>query len=161
MRVVVADTSPILYLTEIDHLDLLPRLFETVVIPAVVYEELQRPATPALTRQMIKFSPPWLKVEPVTTSSNDPLIMALDEGEKAALMLGLHLNTSLILIDERKGVAAARPKGLQTMGTIGVLNLGSKYKLIDLAGAFARLRQTNFYCPESLMTELLQQQEDT
>ena len=46
MRVVVADTTPIRYLAEIGHLDLLPRLFETVFIPSVVYKELQHPATP-------------------------------------------------------------------------------------------------------------------
>ena len=40
MRIVVADSTPIRYLAEIDHLDLLPRLFEAVYIPAVVFREL-------------------------------------------------------------------------------------------------------------------------
>lgn len=61
MRVVVADTTPLRYLAEIDHLDLLPRLFETITIPLVVYEELQRPATPTLTRRLLKSPPAWLK----------------------------------------------------------------------------------------------------
>lgn len=88
-------------------------------------------------------------------SAADPLIMALDEGEKAALMLGLQLNADLILIDERKGVAAARQKGLQTTGTIGVLALGAEHQLLDLSDTFTRLRRTNFYCPEELMSKLL------
>lgn len=155
MRVVVADTAPIRYLTEIDHLSLLPHLFGNVFIPAAVYKELQQPATPALTRHLLKSPPSWLRIEPATMSADDPLFTALDEGEKAALMLGLHLNADLILIDERKGVAAARQKGLQTTGTIGVLALAAEQRLIDLADAFARLRRTNFYCPEDLMQKLL------
>ena len=47
--------------------------------------------------------------------------MALDEGEKAALTLGVTLGCSLILIDERKGAAAARIKGLEFTGTLGIL----------------------------------------
>ena len=37
MQVVVADTTPIRYLAEIDRLDLLPKLFNTSYIPDVVY----------------------------------------------------------------------------------------------------------------------------
>lgn len=155
MRVVIADTSPILYLAEIDFLDVLPGLFETVFIPTAVYGELQRPATPTLARHLLKSCPSWLRIEPVTMSVDDPVIMALDEGEKAALMLGLHLNADLLLIDERKGVTVARQKGLQTTGTIGVLALAADNGLLDLYDAFTRLRRTNFYCPEELMAKLL------
>ena len=33
MRVVVADTSPIRYLLQINHIDLLPKLFGNILIP--------------------------------------------------------------------------------------------------------------------------------
>jgi len=45
MKVVVAETTPVCYLAVIDHPDLLPRLFETIFIPSVVYEELQHPGS--------------------------------------------------------------------------------------------------------------------
>ena len=41
MRVVVADTTPIRYLAEINHLDLLPQLFTPIHTPTLVYRELQ------------------------------------------------------------------------------------------------------------------------
>ncbi|MBC7927817.1 MAG: DUF3368 domain-containing protein [Bryobacteraceae bacterium] len=155
MRIVVADTTPIRYLTEIDHLDVLPRLFKAVFIPNEVYEELQQPATPALTRQLLKSAPAWLRIEPIMMFAEDPSFAGLDNGEKAALMLGLHLNADLILMDERKGVAAALQKGLQTTGTLGVLTLAADSNLLDLVDAFTQLRQTNFYCPQGLMSKLL------
>jgi predicted nucleic acid-binding protein len=40
MPLVVADTSPLRYLVQIDQIDLLTRLFSKVTIPVVVFEEL-------------------------------------------------------------------------------------------------------------------------
>src|SRR3954451_16921178 len=125
MRVVVADTPPIRYLAEIGHLDLLPRLFETVFIPSVVYKELQHPATPQSVRAALKPRPAWLKVIPTEVVDEDPVLLTLDEGERAALILGLRLGADLILIDERKGAAAARRKGFPFTGTLGVLILAA------------------------------------
>ena len=156
MRVVVADTTPIRYLTCVGYLDLLPRLFENVLIPAVVYEELQHPATPQPVRAALKPTPTWLKVIS-TEVTDDPILQVLDEGERAALTLGLRLGADLILMDERKGAAVARRKGLPFTGTLGILILAAERQWLDLADAFARLRQTNFHYSEDLLQSLLLQ----
>ena len=41
MRLVVADTSPLRYLAQINEIELLPRLFENVFIPSIVRDELR------------------------------------------------------------------------------------------------------------------------
>ena len=64
MRVVVADTTPICYLLEIQYLDLLPRLFGTIFIPTVVYGELQHPVAPPEVRNSLKPPANWLSVVP-------------------------------------------------------------------------------------------------
>ncbi len=155
MRVVVADTTPIRYLAAIGHLHLLPRLFGTIFVPSVVYEELQNPATPQFVRAALKPPPAWLKVVPAEVADNDPVLLALDEGEGAALTLGLSLGADLVLIDERKGAAAARLKGLPFTGTLGLLTLAAQRQWLDLADAFAQLRRTNFHCSEDLLRSLL------
>jgi predicted nucleic acid-binding protein len=40
-RLVVANTSPLLYLHRIGHLDVLRRLYEAIVVPPAVRAELQ------------------------------------------------------------------------------------------------------------------------
>ena len=50
MRVVVADTGPLRYLVLIDMVDLLPRLFETIIVPSAVRSELDNAETPAFDR---------------------------------------------------------------------------------------------------------------
>jgi predicted nucleic acid-binding protein len=112
MCVVVADTTPIRYLTAIGHLDLLPRLFETIFVPSVVYEELQNPATPQMVRVALKPPPAWLKVVSAEVT-DDPVLLALDEGERAALTLALSLGADLILLDERKGAARRGTRGFR------------------------------------------------
>jgi predicted nucleic acid-binding protein len=44
VRLVIADTGPVNYLIPIGHIDLLPRMFERVVLPAAVRDELSRVA---------------------------------------------------------------------------------------------------------------------
>jgi predicted nucleic acid-binding protein len=53
MTAVVSDTSPLNYLILIDAVDLLPRLFSEVYIPAIVAEELTRGQTPMPVRTLL------------------------------------------------------------------------------------------------------------
>ncbi len=62
MRVVVADTSPILYLILIEWIDLLPALFETVILPSAVETELKASKVSASVRQWIESPPAWLEI---------------------------------------------------------------------------------------------------
>jgi predicted nucleic acid-binding protein len=102
MRLVVADTSPLRYLVQIG----LPRLFEEIFLSSVVADELHDPSAPPAVRVWMRQPPAWLQVIPVV-DVDDPALEALDHGERSAIALGLSLGADLILIDERKGAAAA------------------------------------------------------
>jgi predicted nucleic acid-binding protein len=118
-------------------------------------KELQHPASPQSVRAVFNPPPVWLKIVVTEVADDDPVLMVLDEGEKAALTLGVNLGADLILIDERKGAAAAKIKGLEFTGTLGILIRAAQRQWIDLGEAFARLRQTNFYCSDDLIRSLL------
>lgn len=49
--IVVADTSPLNYLIQIESDELLPRLYGRIVIPAGVLEELKHPSAPPAVRK--------------------------------------------------------------------------------------------------------------
>jgi hypothetical protein len=61
VRVVVADTGPLNYLAPIEAIELLPRLFGTVLAPETVLTELKRPGAPTSVRAWLATNPPWLK----------------------------------------------------------------------------------------------------
>jgi hypothetical protein len=61
VRLVIADTSPINYLLLIGHIDILPALFEKVILPAAVWEELKHPKAPAAVRNWVGNPPLWVE----------------------------------------------------------------------------------------------------
>src|SRR6266702_4022222 len=134
MRLVVADTGPINYLVLIEAIDVLPRLFERIFVPAAVYDELAHADAPAGVRVFIAQCPTWLEVRPnPEVSGRDALDAALDASEEAAIALAKALRADLILMDDRVGVAIARQHDLIVTGTLGVLSLAARRVLIDLA----------------------------
>jgi predicted nucleic acid-binding protein len=50
MRLVVADTSPLVYLILIDQIEILPQLFNSVILPDAVHAELCHPLAPTPVR---------------------------------------------------------------------------------------------------------------
>ena len=154
MSIVVADAGPPHYLVLIDAIDLLPRLFGKVVIPDVVRAELSRPRTPSPVRAWLASSPPWLESRSAPTAQT-PLSPRLGAGERAAIALAQAIGATLILMDDRAGVAAARSQGLAATGTLGVLARAAAQGVVDLPMALARLKATNFRYRPQLLDELV------
>ena len=85
-------------------------------------------------------------------------LASLDVGERAAIALAEFLHADLLLMDDRSGAEIAARRGLSVSGTLGVLDLASKARFVDLHAAFVRLEKTNFSYPPSLMELLLDEE---
>jgi predicted nucleic acid-binding protein len=155
MRLVVADTSPVFYLLTIGHIDLLPSLFGKVVIPDAVQKELKHPTAPQVLRAWSVAFPAWLEVMTVQVTVEDAKLKSLGAGEREAIALALSIHAHLLLIDERKGTTVALQKGLAVTSTLGILRLASRRGWIDLAGAFDRLKQSNFRYRREILDAML------
>lgn len=113
---VVADSSPLIYLSRVGLLHVLPALFGEVVVPRTVWNEAveRRPSAPgiAVLRQAS-----WIRVV------DDPpeVDLGLDPGETAAILVAESTGADLLLIDERVGRKVAQQRGLVMRGTLGVL----------------------------------------
>ena len=88
--IVVSDTSPINYLLLIGHIDILPALFDKVILPVAVRDELNHPKAPTVVRSWINSPPTWVDVLPAPTS-HDPALEALDRGEGEAILLAIKI----------------------------------------------------------------------
>ena len=122
MQLVVADIGPLHYLVLIVHIDLIPGLFETVYVPSEVQDELSRDETPPEVRSWIDAPPAWLTIVSARAATQDPALLRLDRGERAAILLAASLKVDAILMDDRAGVAAAKAKGFAVVGTLGILD---------------------------------------
>jgi predicted nucleic acid-binding protein len=154
VRVVVADTSPLHYLILTHAIDLLPRLFQQVIVPEIVRAELLDDEAPALVRAWAMAPPAWLSIRPAPPDSDEDLAR-LDAGERAAIALSAVLHADLILMDDRDGVAAARRRGFAVTGTLGVFERAAWQGLVVLEDAFAALKATNFHARPELYELLL------
>lgn len=153
MQLVVADTGPVNYLVLIGHIDILPALFETVILPSAVRDELADPNTPGVVRQWARDLPALAKVQDTSTPVSSTV--ELGAGEAAAIALAVALHADLLLMDDRRGVMAALREGLAVTGSLGLLARAAERGLLDLADAFDRLKRTNFRYRQATMDMLL------
>jgi predicted nucleic acid-binding protein len=159
VRVVVSDTGPLHYLVLIEAIELLPRLYGKVPVPEVVLSELKHPGTPAPVRAWLETGPGWLepRIAPPVPALPFP---KLGDGEQATVALAQAIRATLVLMDDRAGVAAPRAQGLAATGTLGVLELAATSGLIDLPLALTRLQATNFRYRPELLEALLARHRD-
>ena len=109
MRLVIADTGPVNYLILIGCIDLLPALFEKVILPSVVQSELTAGNAPSTVRNWAANPPAWVEVRATPGGFDmDPLMKGIHAGEKAAIVLAVALHADILLMDDRKGVMVAR-----------------------------------------------------
>lgn len=152
MKLVIDDTGPINYLLLTGYIEILPALFQKVILPSAVKDELSNPDTPLMVRNWIADPPQWLEVH---HTSGPDAVTGLGAGETAAITLAVELHAELLLMDDRRGVKAARGKGIEVTGTLGVLGLAGQHGIIDLAEAFNRIKQTTFRYPQDIMDKFL------
>jgi predicted nucleic acid-binding protein len=140
VSVVVSDTSPLHYLVLCGAESILPALFQQVVIPPMLFHELQQPNTPPLVREWACSLPPWVIVKKPATLN---LALDVDAGELEAISLAQEIHADAILVDDRVGRNAAIRCGLAVVGTVGLLEQSAARGLINLLTVMERLRQTN------------------
>jgi uncharacterized protein len=152
MMLVVADTSPLVVLANIQQTGVLSALFGQVVVPPEVMAELRRPYCSKAARDLAGITPQWLiEKSPVRVE----FIPKLDLGESAAISLALELKADALLIDETAGRKAASQRGFHVTGALGVLIQAADANLLDLAQAFAQVKQTDFWISHAFLDETL------
>ena len=101
---VVADSSPLIVLINIGHINILPDLFGNVIIPPEVAGELAQEKRSQPIRAFIAAPPDWLTEQAPSTVEAIPM---LHSGEASAISLALEVHADLLLIDEMLGRKAA------------------------------------------------------
>lgn len=146
--VVVADTTPLNYLVLIEQVEVLHQLFGEVMIPEAVLTELRHPKAPAAVSAWLQNLPHWLRV--VKVGQVDDTIQ-LGHGENEAISLAIEKQVSIVLMDERRGRAAAEARGLLPIGTLNILDLADERGLLDGVSSLNELKQTTFRADEELL----------
>jgi uncharacterized protein len=118
-RDVVTNTSPLLYLHQLGLINLLPQIFQRLVVPSAVIAELAEgqglgydvPSPSAFA--WVEIAPP---VVPITQAPT-----GLGPGEREAIALAVTRRSDLILLDDGLARRYASGLGLAVAGTLGVI----------------------------------------
>lgn len=149
----VSNTSPLSYLVLIELIDVLPELFSEILVPESVLAELSHQDSPALVQAFASQPPSWIQVHQVNVEQ--PELAHLHKGESDAIALARMVEADWVVLDDKQARQTASELGLAVIGLLGLLDLAVKRGLIDLAPAFARLRETTFYVSPRLIDRLL------
>jgi uncharacterized protein len=155
--IIVSNTSPISNLAKVRQLDLLQKLYQTILIPNAVYQELldKRAGETVITAVQ---SATWLEIKQV---HNYDLVNRLrnivNAGEAEAIALAVEVNATRLIIDERLGRQAAANQGLSITGIFGVLIVAKKQGLISVVKPVMDnlINQANFRVSSQLYTDVL------
>jgi predicted nucleic acid-binding protein len=155
--IVIADATSLNYLILIHQADLLPQLFDRILIPSAVFEELQHQETPVVVRRWIASPPSWLQVQALR-SVLDPALGFLDAGEREAIALAEELQADQLLLDDADARREAARRNLRFIGTLGVLREAARRELLDLRVVLVQLQETSFYVDPALIESLLDEE---
>jgi len=149
--IIVSDTSPIINLAAIGHLQLLPDLFAEVIIPKAVYHEITILGAGEPGAQEI-MNASWVKVVATSQVLLPKLFHELDPGEAEAIALALDLHADYILMDEATGRNIALSYNLQPLGVLGILLRAKQKQLVSLVCPLMdRLQsEANFFIDRNL-----------
>jgi len=157
--IVISDTSAITNLAAVELLELLHILYDRVVIPQAVYDEMtalgyQVPGTVEVQNL------DWIETQSVSDRLRVEALQAkLDLGEAEAIVLALELDADLLLIDERRGRKEALEQGVTKIsGLLGILQEAKAKGLIStIKPVLDRLiSENNFRISDRLYHALLQ-----
>lgn len=155
--IIISDTSPLNYLGLLGMLSILPRLFGRVLIPPTVAEEL-REVAPRSAELDAAIRAGWLEVrEARNVALVAELACELDAGESEATALACKSGFALLLIAEREGRAAAIGRGLEVVGTGGILLRAKASGMIEQARSLLDwlLAHTTFRLHPSVYADIL------
>lgn len=154
-RLVVADTSPLLYLNHAQQLHLLRELYRSVTVPTAVQAELKAGREQGYVVPDIS-SIGWLLPRDVPDKSLLPAVVDLGPGESEVIALGLAYPGSLLLLDDRLARRIARLSGLTHTGTLGVLlRAKSEGHLSAVRPVLESLRSHGMRLHEDLVSRVL------
>ncbi|TSA08145.1 MAG: DUF3368 domain-containing protein [Comamonadaceae bacterium] len=156
-RHVIADAGPLIALARLERLDLLQRLFGTVLVTAWVADEV--------------LAQPWLQTVELQGLTNPDSqaqcrdlmnLHQIDMGEASAMVLAQHLasqgDAAMLLMDDFRGRSAAQHSGFSLIGTTGLLLLGKQVgAIVAVKPCLLALREHGYFLSDRLIASALEQ----
>jgi len=109
-RIIISDTSCLIILSKIQELELLQKLYGTIITTQDVADEFG------------EMLPDWIIIENAKDKYHQRILeLQIDKGESSAIALALEIPDSILILDDFKARKVAGNLGLRFTGTIGII----------------------------------------
>jgi len=157
-KCLVSNTGPMIALGGIGELEILKKLFNEVMIPRAVYNELTTGYFNIESGRESFKAPEWISIVDLSQEPDPLLVRMLDPGEAAVIQL-VSVHGGTILMDERKGRKIAGDiYHLPVIGTAGLLILAKRDKLINAATPLLiSMRDNGYWIDEAILNFVMRE----
>jgi predicted nucleic acid-binding protein len=152
---VISNATPLIYLAEADRLHILFSLFEEILIPGAVYEEVvsKGKRSGQTDAFLVEKSIEEGQIKVRRIQRTHPVSVPLHPGKVEVISLAMESGVETLLMDEARGRAAAEMAGLKPRGTLWLILSAVKTNLLTFDGFLATLEAManyGFYLREDL-----------
>jgi predicted nucleic acid-binding protein len=123
----VSNTTPIISLSSIGKIEILKDLFQEIIIPQAVYDEIKVKQAYGYNEVDLSF----ITVQTIQNTEREKLLLEqLDTGEAQAIVLSKEINADNTIIDENTGYIMAKESGLNVIRTLSILLKAKEVEII-------------------------------
>ena len=148
---IIVNSTPLIVLSNINHLDILQKLYSDIYIPQAVFDEVTAKNDSAC--QQIKNNLNWIHVCTIKNQSMKRMYQAkLHDGEVEVMILAQeNKNKDIMIIDDSAAKKTAKFLGLQVTGTLGIILKAKKVNIIsNVTSIMDQLIQNGFYITQEV-----------
>jgi predicted nucleic acid-binding protein len=150
-KIVIADTSCLIGLNNINKLDLLKQLYDIVEITPEVKQEYEKKGD---------VIPAWFIIkEPENKSLVNTINKFLGKGEAESIVLAKEEDNALLILDDSSARLYAIDLGLQVAGTMSIIDMARKEKLItgkEAIELITTMKQMGFHIKDRLLDTFIE-----
>jgi len=154
---IVCNSGPLIALVSIDCLYILSKVYQRILIPNAVYQEVTSSEELIGARQIANES--WIEKKSLDSSPDRLLRAELGAGEAEVITLAMELKASKVLIDERKARRIAKLiYGLRITGTGGLLLRAKQNDMIkEVRPLLEGMKANGYYLSDRLVSRIAEE----
>ena len=149
-KVIIADTTCFIILTNIGELDLLQKVYGQII------------TTIDIATEYGEALPQWVETKIVSDKYRQQLLeMQIDKGEASAIALALETPECTVILDDYKARKIAERLGVNITGTIGVIIRAKLEGIIPfIKPLLEKIKQTDFRLSKDIELEALKEAQE-
>jgi uncharacterized protein len=153
----VSNSSPLIFYARIGRLDILEALFDEILVPPAVWQEVVTVGRDRHGSSEVAGAP-WIRERLTGSATHWQQLESLDPGEREAIALVLDLETAVpVLLDDRRARRIALGLGLIIIGSAGIVVRAKDVGLVaSIRPLLADLQAAGLYLSEGATGRLLE-----